>query len=221
MRSSLLRGAAAAALACLGLMSAQAANVTLTGWAYNNGNTVHTTMYSGLAGGFKGTLANAGSFDTSPFITYCVELTEYFSFSSTAMTGYNIVGGDSYFGAAKADQLGRLMSWVSTHPTAVDTAAESTALQLAIWNIVYDGDWNVSSQGSFRDTSSYAPMADSLLQQASASSTSLYRVYALTKSGSQDFLLLQAVPEPASAALVVLALGAAAGAARRRVRSGA
>lgn len=222
MRTPLFRAAAAGALAALCLGPAQAANVTLTGWAYGSGNTVSTSLYSGQAGGFVGSLNGAGAFNASPFITYCVELSESFSFGTKPMTGYAIASGDSYFGSAKAEQLGRLMTWVAAHPQAVDTAPESTALQLAIWNIVYDGDWNVGSQGQFRDSSAFAPAADSLLAQARAMSGSSLRVFALTKSGSQDFLLLQTVPEPASLALVAGALGAAAWAARRRaVRPGA
>ena len=210
MLSKRMRGAAAAALAVFGLGTAAAANVTLTGWAYGSGNAVSSSSYSGAAGGFTGTLANAGSFNASPFVTYCVELTESFGFSKSGMAGYEIVGGASYFGSVKSDRLGRLMSYVLDHPDQVDTGAESTSLQLAIWNIVYDSDWSLSTPSSFSDGSSFATHADELLAGASAEGASKYDVFALQKSGSQDFLLLRrnSVPEPASLLLAALALGA-------------
>ena len=229
MHSKMIRGAAALALAAA-CLSAQAASVTLTDWAFGSGNTVNSTMYKGAAGGFTGSLSGAGAFDSTPFTTYCVELTEFFSFGSTAMTDYNLVSGNSYFGNTKATALGKLMTYVSLNPTQVDTAAESTSLQLAIWNIVYDTDYSVSTASIFRDVSAYAAQANVLLAGAQSVSSSLYNVFALRKDGSQDFLLTQlrntddgsttssSVPEPGSAALALLAIGALGFSTRRAVK---
>ncbi len=219
---------AATALALSGAaLAASAANVTLTGWTYGSGNSVHATYgigqsYAGAAGGFTGSLSGTpgGQFDTSAFNTYCIELTEHFSFSSNPMLQYSVVDGASYFGgrysdASKATALGKLLTYVSANPTMVDTAAESTAMQLAVWNLVYDTDFTVSS-GSFADTSAYKTQANALLAGAAGVTTSLFSVYALEKAGSQDFLLAvrnppagQTVPEPASLVLVALGLMAA------------
>ena len=63
---------------------------------------------------------------------------------------------------------------VADHPGEVDTATESTSLQLAIWNIVYDNDndndYSVTVNSSFNDSSLYASDANTLLAGAAATS---------------------------------------------------
>ena len=136
MRTSWLRSAAAVAVTGVVLATttaqAHAASVTLTGWALGSANSVNTTLYSGSAGAFGGVLSGAGAADTTSFITYCVELSEYFSFSSTPLTNYAVLDGASYFQARRGDagiaeRLGRLLTFVAQNPNLVDTAAESTS----------------------------------------------------------------------------------------------
>jgi len=218
-----------------------AAEVTITGWAFGSGHSVQASgsgiaagSYNGSAGGFTGSLTGAGSFNTKSFLTYCIELEETLSFGNSAMSGYSVVPAAKYFadrrtttpsrpdGTGVATRLGQLVTWASADPKRVDTAAESTAMQLAIWNIVYDSDWSVTptttTTGSFRDSSSYESLATQMLQSASTV-TNLYDVYALTRVGSQDLLLTKpstGVPAPATLALVGLALAGAVMVLRRR-----
>lgn len=213
---------AGAALASVATGSAQAAEVTLTGWAFGSGNTVQVARttggdYNGWAGGFGGSLAGAGEFDSASFIAYCIELEESFSFGTAPMQGYAVVDGASYFAARRGDagiaeRLGQLITHAQSRRSLIADAAASTALQLAIWNTIYDTDWTTApasaTGGAFRDSSAYSTAATTLLQNA-MTTLSRVDVYALSKAGSQDFLVVRArnsVPEPASFGLAALAL---------------
>lgn len=239
MKTTLLGAACAAALAAASLAApttAQAAAVTLTGWAFGGGGTVASSTggasslsgYRGAAGGFAGSLSGAGALDTQQLVTYCIELEESFGFSATPMQGYSVVDAASYFaqrrlanplrpdGAQVAERLGQLFTWVQGDATRVDSAIESTALQLAVWNIVYDSDWSLfNAGGRYSDNSKHAPVAEAMLAGAAGTGSRL-DVFALVRNGSQDFIVTTLrVPAPGTLALAALALGAALGLRRR------
>lgn len=211
-----------------GAQAAHAATVNLSNWTFGSGNNVNTTQpaYAGAAGGFSGTVDGAG------LMTYCVELTQAF-YWSTNYSNYTDQTALAFFGASsdKALKMAKLVSYAFYDSVAhVSNAAQSTSLQLAIWNIVYDNDYSLSS-GSFADTSAYASYANTLLS-GSQSFTNLANVWVLASPTQQDQLHWSKVsggtpsnadspiPEPGTVALVLLALGAAgvAGTVARRRR---
>jgi hypothetical protein len=223
---------------------ADAAHVTLTGWAFGapaeavtvtrGAGTARSASQAVLAGAFTGSLSGTPGYDASPFITYCVELEEFFSFSRSAMTGYAVVPAGDYFqrrrgDAGIAERLGALLSWEADHQAA-RSASNSTALQLAIWNVVYDGQDLRLDSGQLRSSGSgFAATAGAQASDflARAGGGSQFDVFVLEKAGSQDFLLLAPrstpVPAPATLPLALVALGSVALAgmlARRRPAQG-
>lgn len=228
MKLNIVRVAVVAFLG-VGAVSAQALTLNLTGPAYPGLNNVNVTAtgttpatYTGGAGAFTGTLSGAGVFDSASFVTYCVELEQSFNWGS--LTGYTLVTPAAYNGAgangwgpnsvAIGNRLGELLTYAL--PTA-NTSANSTSLQLAIWNTIYDTD-NTVSGGTFTDISSYATQANTYLAN-SLSTVSTLQIRVLTNHDKQDFVAYAPVPEPGTYALMAAGLGVMGFLARRRSRN--
>ncbi len=218
--------------------AAQAATVQLNSWTWGNGNNVNASapVYSGAAGGFSGTLTGSSVPELNGSIeTYCVELTEFFSFGGS-YNDYNVMAASSYFTAAKAATLGKLITYVYGNNLFGGTAVDyrdnlSSAVQLAIWNTVYDGDSTLGS-GTFGDISEYRDGTVNFFgaNQLLANSANLgisYDLYVLSSGrpmvdvqGKQDQLVWRRstnqVPEPTSLALAFAALAGMGVAAKRR-----
>lgn len=246
-----------ALLACAA--GAQAQNtVKFDGRAYGGSGTSATFNFaadprtgaastgSGSGGGFGITLNGTGS-----FAAYCVELFEYISVGST-YTGYDIKNPGTYkwaagtpglngWNPARAEQIGSRIGqlWAyadatyglgkAPEPTNTSKQAASTALQWAIWNVVYDTDNSVSAGGTgasnnfwITQTSANASLITMANSMLTASSTygQKYNISILTKAGNQDEIFttgtVTPVPEPGTLALWMTGLAATGFVSRRR-----
>lgn len=201
-----------------------AATVTVTdAYSYDPAAIYSHVSYAGALGALDAPYTPVGRLkltlaDASLLYSYCVDL-----FASTA-TGVYTLGA---IGDVVADPVrgANLLSLLSHNPNPANTD-EGAALQLAVWDLVYDDDFDVLG-GAFRsfDDSPYSlagaqALANSYLDNVRLGNWTPVAGYSLTSlhlDYAQDQITLVAgVPEPASWAMLIAGFGVLGGLARRR-----
>lgn len=249
---------AAVAVGTLGCAAATAGPLTHHG--FSTAGSTNVSVASPFNGATVG--AAAGAFRVTwgggTFLTYCVELTQYAAIGQTH--DYTLVDGTEYFGtlvpglasrggsaAVVVERLDRLFTALgglglpaagALGAVAYTAAQASAAIQLAVWETVYEGyaggarlDGLNLAGGAFRETGTQRSagqvrdLADSMLASAASLSAGHFDIAVLHSPHHQDYLLVtrrpvreegRAVPVPGTLALAVLGLALVGGQRARR-----
>ena len=220
------KGAAAAALICLGT-AASASTVTLTqtgpgayGSAglfqnvkieFPNSSGTGTQTYSGTAGAFDMT-GPAGQ-----FFAFCVDLHD----SLKASASYTI--NNSLFLTDIKDNMQKLFD---TAYKDVDTSVEAAAFQIALWEILKDTNTSGGASvfdigaGDFKVIGTRTPdqvktQATAYLSGLNGTPTSKFNMTFYESGNSQDLVTVSAVPLPAAGLMLLAGLAGFAGFRRR------
>jgi hypothetical protein len=214
-----------AVAASLAVASAGAFATTFTATSYNLGNKVDATL-DGVDRADTQTAEIIGTVDTfgnGSFAAFCIELDA--GFLSPLSGALGSLG-------AKADALSQLFtgagwsSWdYANDGVASDDKVKIAALQVGVWEIIYDTTFDLST-GSFTvgagDQAAYGDLISGWMKAGNPGLGN--SIFALSDADTganvnqQDVLI--AVPEPSTYALMIAGLGAVGFVARRRARRG-
>jgi len=142
-------------------------------------------------------------------VFWCAELEQYFSFGNSYTYTSSLPNNGTF------TALGQLFA--AAFGGALTDATHSAAFQLAIWEVIYDSDRNLSGAGGFRVTggnSATVALAQSWLNSMS-NYADTYDIYLLSNGQHQNFITTR-VPEPVTLLLFGTALLAMVLVTRRR-----
>jgi hypothetical protein len=211
-----------AAAVAIATTSFGASATTFTETERHNANVVKYTLGS-LSSSVKA-VEYIGTLDSgSSFAAFCIELATPYA---SPLTG--TLGG---FSETQAENLSKLFSgagWSSngweTDAIGNGDAAKITALQVGVWEIVYDTDFNLGSGTFAVDAAAQSAYGSMITGWMNAGNTLMANnIFGLRDglrgNGNQQDLVI-AVPEPSTYALMLAGLGAIGFVARRRARRG-
>jgi len=202
------------------------ASINFHGTNYHDGATV-SLIESGGSGGFKTYDLSTSPAGVNSFQSWCVDIFHSFSFAITTVDVLQSAG--SMFGTTKANDLGRLYTIAGSSvsaPGAGTSAANSSAFQLAVWEIVNEKAGNLYNLGSgdFKATGTGDSIAQGWLSTLNTTSTaSAYtaNIWSVTGQGAsgmgaQDVAIFAPIPEPELYVMMMAGLGLMGFVARRR-----
>lgn len=158
------------------------------------------------------------------FVAWCLDLGNFLANTGAGAQAYKITSdpfGNSY--GLDAAERARVQAVFDANYGSLNLSAgnEVAGFQLALWDALYDGDWDLSA-GAFKATASAAitGLANGYLAAAAGwSDGKRYNMTFLESTGStqrQNLVTVAPVPIPAAGGLLLLALGGMGIAARRR-----
>lgn len=203
----------------LGVAPAAATTVDLTFRGFQAGSVNATiTAPSGVggvaAGGFKMELS--GSSPTETFVAWCIDLLTHIA-PQGASRQYDLDRPDQ----VSDDEEAELLRFVNKYyDLALDSAANSAAFQIGIWEIVYDygSPTYLAGEGNFQVTSSDDAMLTTAYDWLGnlEGGAGNYSLTFYSRDGSQDLLAATPIPLPAGVLLLGTGLGALAFTRRKR-----
>ena len=167
-----------------------------------------------IAGQFGGTIDLGTGSGVQSFSAYCVELTQTFNPFPTTSLVYTSESGSTYFSSDVNSNLGKLYS----QGIVFDTAEKTAAFQIAMWEIIYEksgtfgvGNSNLSGNADFTTyTGSTASASTFALSQsylnALPTTTNNVTLTVYKNATYQDLIVATPVPEPVTAALMLVGL---------------
>lgn len=205
------------AIASAAVFAAPAHALSVTDVVYADGyqkvwiSTTDVPLFSNQVDG-AGALFVSTVDPTQSFIAYCVELTQNFANLPGAYT-------EADFGAKQAD-LTKAVQWMLNNDTFnPDGAVESALNQSIIWEIIYENSGTYGfGTGDFQISNSAVAGASTLaFDFGQLDGVVAHATIAKLENGSnQDLLVVTAVPEPSTYALMLAGLAGVGFLARRR-----
>ncbi len=210
----------APAFAILASANAMALDVNITGYAVGSGTVA--VSYSGADTYFIGGVYNAqdqigqlaGTLNGVSFLTYCAEI-----FQNLSVPGsYNDYSIDMPWSATVQTNMNKLFSYAASIPLPT-TGAQSAAMQAAVWEVLYESAFDTAglgfATGDFTVTAGTADLG-SINWAAVAAQTITHTVSNLHSESGQDLVLITAVPEASTYAMMLAGLAVVGFVAGRR-----